>query len=161
MKYNELTEVIYTNVDGEEIPTYIKTIDEAEQKYILDYDLEKVGENQVELNTWSNFYISLSNLSTKKNKEYSRDYLIDRIVNVLNRNIEDEDITTIRYMEMINIRIRSAEHFIKQGETKTIAKLNKLIQLINSRITTKHFNESISIELLLPIARYALKPILI
>lgn len=161
MKYNILTEVIYKDIDGNEIPTYIKDIDETNQKYILDYDLEKVGENQIELNTLSNFYVSLSMLSTQKIKEYSRNYLIDRVVMVLNRNIKDEEVTAIRYMESIGIRVRSAELFIKQGEDKSIERLNELIKFINGRITLKHFNEAISIELLLPMASYKLDPILI
>jgi len=161
MKYNILTEVIYKDIDGNEIPTYIKDIDEVNQKYILDYDLEKVSEDQIELNTLSNFYVSLSMLSNQKIKDYSRNYLIDRVVTILNRNIDDEEVTAIRYMESIGIKVSSAKLFTDQGEDKSIEKLNKLIKFINDRITLKHFNEAVAIDLLLPMARYKLDPILI
>lgn len=161
MKFNILTEVIYTTADGERIYTYIKRINEGEQKYVLDYNLDEVDESQVELNTMSNFNISLSSLSTQKAKNYSRNRLIDRVVLVLNRNIDDEDVLAVRYMENIIIELPSADKFIDNGEAKVISKFNKLIQFVNSKITDKQFNESISVELSLPMKKYALDSIMI
>jgi len=151
MELKQLTRVVYFTKEGDQVFTFIKTVNEKEGLYTLDFENIEVPENKLRLNTYSDFSVP-AGMGKDRIKAYHYDQLIDRIVNYLNEHHADGHLKIYRemdtvYFETVFLTPKTLEE--KKLFQEVVDKFNKIIGEVNQLVKSR-FNRRVEVVLKFP-----------